>query len=118
MSNGSDGGWSGFKAKVQGVLKDLTTLEVATLSGKIELGQDTEISSFNDLLQSVSKGAKLQANVQVVAYTHLDLDHDAVHFVAEGAESRAKLLEAHSRMVTASAEARRGFLEFAQGLFG
>lgn len=111
--------WNEFTKKIENTLEDLTTLEVATLTGTLEVsrepGQPQEVV-FKDLLKELGKQATVTSNIQVVAYTHIDFDHDSVNFVASGAEDKPKLLEAHGKMVSASAEARSAFLSFVRDL--
>lgn len=115
--------------KVQTVAEDLTTLEVTTLTGDINLllkeegegdNQTFKFVKKDALMKLIGDNAKLGENskISIVAYSSIDLDQDAVNFVkANMSDGEIKLYQLHLDSIKASQEARAGFLKFLVGLF-
>ena len=91
---------------------DLLSLDVATFSGKVSLegavtGDDIDLSKIFDSI----KQAGGNADLRLVAHTHIDFDKDSVNFVAADlTPGDAALVAAHKEMVTASVEGRLAML--------
>jgi hypothetical protein len=105
--------------KVAAEIKDLATLDVMTLSGTINLAvtgaggnsQGIDPTAFYERLKTEAASG---STIQVVAFTHKEVDSDSVVFVRSDADS--KLLAAHQEMVKAADQARMDFLKFVGGL--
>jgi hypothetical protein len=101
-------------------VKDLSTLDVVTLSGSIDLtsGQGTspnlELSKLPELISNAIKGGATKVNVKVVAFTHVEGDLDTTHFVET--DANASLLEAHKEIVKTAHDARNSFLRMLKEL--
>lgn len=111
-----------IKKRISDFLNDTITLDVMTLTGKIELTQaDLGNSAENDSVKEFnwdtifSNVAEQMTEItpdsaiQIAAYTHAEWDQDSVNFVATGADP--KLVEAHGEMVSAAHEARMNGLK-------
>jgi hypothetical protein len=96
------------------VAKDISTLDVTTLTGTITYKGVDATDLYKNIKDMASSG-----DLRVVAMTHKDVDHDTVLFVSEGLpESASALLKAHDAAVVAAENARLAFLKFAAGIVG
>ena len=105
--------------KIRDAAEDLVSLDVVTLTGEVDIqGANNEID-LKTFYKTIQANAISKTNVSLVAYTHLDLDSDAVLFVKSGlSESEKPLVEAHNEMVTASKEARLAFVRTVKDVIG
>ena len=90
------------------IFKDMITLDVVTLSGNIEL----TLTDVKDLETLFAKIEPLQANLDVVAVSHHDVDYDAVQFIRSGQES-SELTTLHNETVKTAMEMRQKVVEMA-----
>lgn len=110
-----------IKELIAGFVEDVATLDVLTLSGTISLkpapdvvndaeGNPTEAKKikwdafFKDVVEKIQTPAE-GTQLNVVAYTHAEFDHDSVNFyrTADGDDGLAEL---HRKTVEAAAKAR------------
>ena len=105
--------------KIRDAAEDLVSLDVVTLTGEVDIqGANNEID-LKKLYKAIQANAISKSNVSLVAYTHLDLDSDAVLFVKSGlSEGEKPLVEAHNVMVMASQEARLAFVRTVKDVIG
>ena len=100
--------------------RDVLSLDVVTLTGKIQV--TTTASGEIDLsaiYKTLSENAKTKSDMEVVAFSHISLDRDAVQFVKSGlGEGEQPLVEAHVAMVAASQEARLAMIRTVKDLVG
>ena len=110
--------FSDFIKRLEEVGEDLATLDVATLSGSVKVTVDGDKIDFKALVKSIqAEVTKAQGTVQIVAFTHIDIDKDAVQFVKSGLTAEeAPLIDAHNEMVKTSQEARMSVVNFLKGL--
>jgi hypothetical protein len=104
---------------VEEALGDLTTLDVVTFTGNINImsniveeeGDKPKIK-LKKLYQNIaSEAVKVESALRVVAFTHVDFDCDSVNFVkTDMTEAEAKLLDAHNAMVNTAQETRQGVI--------
>lgn len=115
----------GLKEKLENALdslgnaiKDLSSLDVTTLSGDITAIYATQQGEFDlqSVLTELSKtDSTLRGKVYVVASTHLSIDQDATQFVkADLKPEEQSLVKTHLETVKTSLEARNSFLNFAK----
>lgn len=108
--------WKSFENGVE----DLTTLDVVTLSGSIDLtgtqpaGAGLELKKLPELIEKAIKGGSTSVSVKVVAFTHVEGDLDTTHFVQS--DANASLLDAHTEIVKSAHDARNGFLRMLKEL--
>ncbi len=107
---------------IKNAAEDLTTLDVVTLSGEIQISSAVGPNgtlNLKELYKTIETNAKTNANLDVVAFTHIDFDCDAVNFVKTGAsEGEAPLLAAHNQMVKTSQETRAGVVKMIKDSIG
>lgn len=88
---------------IKKALKDVSTLEVATLtnanSGKFDLGTNSNEGIFKSIRDNLKQS-------DLVAYTRFELDGDAVNFVNNN-EKFSTLVEEHSLLVDSALETRK-----------
>ncbi len=115
---------TGVKAlmdKINNIANDLATLDVITLTGDINLekvaNQDTV--DFEKLYKNIGENVKNSVNVDVVAFTHIELDCDSVMFVKRGiGESEKVLLEVHNETIKTAQETRLGVVRLVKDIIG
>ena len=99
-------------------IKDLSSLDVTTLSGDITAIYATQQGGFDlqAVLTELSKTeSSLRGKVYVVASTHMSIDQDATQFVkADLKPEEQSLVKTHLETVKTSLEARNSFLNFAK----
>ena len=107
--------------KLKDVATDFSTLDVVTLTGTIDISSAIDkdgkfqIKQMNKILGDSLK--KLDGSLNVVAFTHLDLDSDAVAFVKDQItdEDKERIL-VHNEMVKTAQAARRGVINMLKEL--
>lgn len=122
MPNGEDDGSTFDKVTdwLEGVIKDITTLDVVTFSGTLTVEPATEgefkVSELYDKLRgSIGDESKLK----LIALTHIDLDFDVTTFMANKLSSDEKeLITYHVSTVEASQNARSSVVELALDVIG
>ena len=104
---------------IRDVADDITTLDVVTLTGDVTItGQNNEID-LKALNKAIQTNAIANTNMTLLAYTHIDLDSDTIHFVKSGlSEGEAPLVEAHNAMVKSSQDARLAFVKAVKDVVG
>jgi hypothetical protein len=97
---------------------DASKLDVVTLTGSMAISSslDGKKIKLKKLFEQIEANANTNAALDVVAYTHVDLDSDSIQFIAEGPPPEA-LLEAHNAAVIAAQETRSGIVEMAISIF-
>jgi hypothetical protein len=103
-----------FIDRLRSAGEDLATLDVATLSGSVEIKLAGDKIDFDALVKSIQdQVTKVDGTVQIVAFTRIDLDKDAIQFVKSGLSDDDKpLVAAHNEMVKTSQEARLAVVRF------
>lgn len=96
-----------LKDKLAKAIEDLTSLEVVTLTNKVDAQIDLSNGSTSDIFSAV-KASLTQSNL--VGYSKFELDGDSVNFVNQDA-ALASLVEEHEVMVTAAQEARKALFD-------
>ena len=98
-------------SKIKDGFKDIATLDVATVTGTIQLTNTADGISWESLVND--DASKIQsANLNVVAFTHSQWDCDSVNFVKEElTPGEQELLLSHQNTVTATHETRRKAVE-------
>jgi len=102
--------------KLTNFIKDITTLEVVTLSGNLTVG-DIKITGdekidFNKIMQTIKGKATGDSEINIVAATNIDIDKDIQQFVKEGMSTEEKeLFQMHVQAVKYAQEARRATFE-------
>jgi hypothetical protein len=91
-----------LKEKLAAAINDLSTLEVATLTNKVDQEIDLSGDSTKDIFTAV-KGSLKQANL--VGYSKFELDGDAINFINQD-DSLSGLVDEHKIMVSAAQESR------------
>ena len=107
-----------FIDRLEAVGQDLATLDVATLSGNVQVTVQSDKIDFKALVKSIQdQVTQADGTVQIVAFTHIDIDKDAVQFVKSGLTAEeAPLIAAHNEMVKTSQEARMAVVQFLKDL--
>jgi hypothetical protein len=99
---------SKIKAAVTSAVKDLASLEVATLtnpeSNPINLSDDVKIGDVFTQIKGNLKGADL------VAYSHFSIDGDSTNYITRNKELTS-LIEDHEKLVESSRETRKAFFD-------
>ncbi|MCP4663790.1 MAG: hypothetical protein GY856_51050 [bacterium] len=98
--------------------KDAANLDVVTLTGEINISSSVEDNSIKlkKLFEVIQDNAKTDTDLEVVAYTHVDLDSDSIHFVSKKSPPET-LLTAHNDAVLAAQATRQGIVEMAISMF-
>lgn len=93
---------------------DFTTLDVVTLNGKIDAVLEGSGANFKvKSLVKVLEDAKTNADVNVVAFTHIDFDQDTVQFVKKGLGPEEKeLWTMHKDSIESAKNSRIAMLNF------
>ena len=108
--------------KLTGTVGDLTTLDVVTATGTIKVdkylkNERVDMSALMGDLKKVDAGGG-EANMNVLAISHLEFDCDAYVFVKDNlSDSEQALIKAHVEMVKAAQETRFGVVKMALELF-
>jgi hypothetical protein len=103
--------------KIETAAIDLTTLDVVTLSGDINLALTDDKKGFKKPLDIAKEFyGTTDGKVTVEAFTHIDLDHDTIQFFKEGLTEDDLTYMLHQNAVDAAQEARMAFLEFVRGI--
>ena len=107
---------------IRNAADDITTLDVVTLTGSVTITGLTDQNNEIDLKalnKAIQKNAIANTNMTLLAYTHIDLDSDTIHFVKSGlSEGEAPLVEAHNAMVKSSQDARLAFVKAVKDVVG
>ena len=96
-----------FKKMAAGI-DDLSSLEVVTFQGSVNLAAGDSIESFEDVLSKAKANADV--TVKVLASTKTRLDGDAMTFYDTGITEEQKL--AHAELVDAANENRQATINF------
>jgi hypothetical protein len=106
--------------RIRNVGRDIVSIDVVTLTGRLTITAATDESGLNlqELYKELQK-ATLEGTLEVVAFTHIDLDRDAVNYVKSGlSESEKPIIDAHGAMVDTAQKARQAFLQLAKEFVG
>ena len=101
--------------RIVNTAKDLTVLNVATLTGDVNVTLDGAGNfDFNHIVDSLrTEAAKTDGTVKLVALTHIEMDQDVVHFEkADLTDAERLLVTSHGDLVDTSKNARMDFLDF------
>ena len=112
--------WSDLKDKVVAIGADVTTLDVVTLTGEITVDSAVENKkiSLKKLYGEVESQTAVKGKLDVVAFTHIDLDADAINFVNKDlTEEKKALVAAHNESVRAAQETRAGIVSMVRAFF-
>lgn len=104
-----------FWGAIKKFFGDLSTLDVVTMSGTINLTVN-QIKGFQDILGSLAGGNN---NLHTVAVSHHEIDYDAALFVKDNlTESEKELLQMHMETVKTAQEMRNKVVELATNALG
>ena len=114
----SDQAKNNLATKVGEFFKDLTSLDVTTLSGKLTLkpGDSTKLSDllndFSSKLEFDADGDEPGGAVTVIAHTKRSLDGDLVQFFQKDLNpNESAYLESHKSAVESAKAQRQAFLQ-------
>jgi hypothetical protein len=92
--------------------KDLSSIEVTTLSGDVKQifnGEKIDLKNAVNQLKSGSTSGK----IELVAHTHVAFDQDTVLFVSNKAQGKhSEIYDLHKEAVVSAQNARRSFITF------
>lgn len=102
--------------KLTNFIKDITTLEVVTLSGNLTVGDikltGDEKIDFKKVMDSIKGKVKGESAINIVAATNIDIDKDIQQFVKEGMSTEEKeLFQMHVQAIQYAQEARKATFE-------
>ena len=102
-----------IKTAAEDAVNDLTTLDVITVTGTIDISANVKNGKINlknvykDIVNNSKGTTNAKAKMKVVAFTHLDFDCDSVNFAKENlTEAQEMLLKAHRETVSVAQETR------------
>ncbi len=111
-----------FKEKIGKAVEDAASLEVATFTGDFsykaaELVSGDGNSKF-DIADIASKlDMKANVDMQLVAYTKINIDSDTVNIVKSDLSAEdAELVDLHKTMIEAAQKSRSAIIEMVQKL--
>jgi hypothetical protein len=96
-------------------LKDITTLDVITVTGSMRVKTSGDNDAVKDYVidfdtlfgKDASKKTKIRGDLRVIAATHVEIDRDTMTFVADDlGEKEQKLLAMHMEAVNSASAAR------------
>lgn len=105
---------------LEGVVNDITTLDVVTFSGTLTVEPSTDGEFHVSALYENLKG-KIgdESQLKLLALTHIDLDFDVTTFTANNLSSDEKeLIDYHVATVEASQKARASVVQLALDVIG
>jgi hypothetical protein len=109
--------WDSMKSafdRAENAVEDIITVDVVTLTGRIKitaLQNDEKKFDLKKLYERIEDGSALDGEMSVVAFTHIDIDADAIHFVkSDLTEEDRALLTAHNEAVRAAQDTREGIV--------
>ncbi len=99
------------------VAVDFTTLNVTTLTGNYnhiinteKQGKKSVKTNFHDFADNLKAGS-VKANVELVAHTHVDFDHDTVNFVSKDVNPNGDFLfDIHNAALDSAKNSRSAFI--------
>ncbi|WP_221797266.1 hypothetical protein [Oceanobacter mangrovi] len=95
-------------------ISDLSSVEVATFKGTIELTGDNQPQTLDEVMAAVKAAASV--NARVLAYTKMDADGDIVTYMDD--EVAENDLAAHNDLVQIAHSNRQETIEMLVNLFG
>ncbi|MGH1386407.1 hypothetical protein [Kordia sp.] len=103
-----------LKTKIEAVIDDLATLEVASFTGaEIKLDQiegDDNNPKHKKVFETIRAGLTTST---LVAYSRFEVDGDAMNYTnSDLGEGKKYLLDAHNGMVEGAQKSRKDFFEF------
>jgi hypothetical protein len=102
--------------ELRDAVDDLTSLQVQTFSGTIELDPEANLS-FTDIRTAVKEAQSSdESTIHVVATSYLQFDGDSFNFVA--ADATAPMLRAHQDAVASGLAARQALLDMFRDVIG
>jgi len=93
---------------------DLTSLEVQTYTGVIEVNTEGQLGDFEDYIKNHGQAG---GQIKLVAVTKMMCDGDAINLVPE-TEFPAHIQKVHESAVKAGIETRHGLLALFGGMVG
>lgn len=94
-------------------LKDLSSLDVVTFQGRVELTAQDKIVTFQQVMDKATGNTGIK--VKVLASTRTDIDGDIVVFYDQDITEEQKL--AHAEMVEIGRNSRAATVDFLKSLF-
>lgn len=102
-----------FKKMAEGI-SDLSSLEVVTFEGSVQLEGSDSIESFDDVMKKAKLNSEIK--VKVLASTRLNIDGDIVAFYDQDINDEQK--EAHAELVDIGVENRAATIEMVKSIVG
>lgn len=102
---------SGLKEKLESVVEDLATLEVATFTGETVEGLDSVDSTSSKEIFSTIRGQLTSATL--VGYSRYELEGDVISYVnSDLGEEKKYLLDNHATLVEGGQKSRKELFDF------
>lgn len=112
--------WETIKGAVEEVGADILSLDVVTLTGNITITSGVKDNKIDlqELYKAVEAAASTAATIDLIAFTHVELDADSVNFVKKDLTPEQKgLLAAHAEAVKSAQETRAGIVAMIRSFF-
>jgi hypothetical protein len=109
---------------LEGAVKDLSTIEVTTLTGDIKLifdgsGNINLKDKIKNLDINSGESGSAEGSIEVIAHTQIDFDLDSVTYINKNTvQGNRDLLDIHNEAVATSQAARQSFLRFVKDFLG
>ncbi len=106
-----------FKSAMQGIataVKDLTSLDVVTFQGRVDLQGQSSVPDFDTVMSKVMGNTNV--NAKVLASTQMKLDGDIVAFFDEDITAEQK--QAHAELIKIASDSRAATVQFIKDAIG
>ncbi|MEO1052181.1 MAG: hypothetical protein AAFX87_16230 [Bacteroidota bacterium] len=103
-----------LKTKIEGVVEDLATLEVASFSGKdIDVSAATDGDGNLSSSQVFGKIRTAMLTAELVGYSRFELEGDTINYInSDLGEDKTYLVEGHNALVEGAQTSRKDFFDF------
>lgn len=110
---------------IRDAAQDIVSLDVVTLYGDIRIKASVKAVDgkkkieLKNLFSALQDAADVEGKLEIVAYTHIDFDKDAINYVKKGlGEEEMPLIQAHNEMVKTSQEGRLALVKAVKEMVG
>ena len=115
----SEQDFSTFASKVAGTLKDFSSIDVATYSGRMKVNVEANKADLENVFKTLSNAQKqkVEGELELIAATRISFDKDATTIVKpELTAEQLESIKAHAELIKAAQDARMAVLNFVRGL--